>query len=84
MDEKTKEEHIHYLKVLKKDSGVMQPEIRNAIGYCIEKFNTEDTYIKNRRKLLKRLTKLFYEREKLSKEILRLRKELNVLDNMIL
>lgn len=33
--EETKNKHVHYLKVLRKDSSIMQPEIRDAIHFAI-------------------------------------------------
>ena len=29
------EEHLHYLKVLKKNCAIMQPEVRKAISFAI-------------------------------------------------
>ena len=34
--EERKERALHYLKVLKNNAGIMQPEIREAIDYAIE------------------------------------------------
>lgn len=80
-----KEEHLHYLKVLKQNYSTFQPEVRMAIDFAIESLNnSNDVYVNNRKKLLSKLRTLFLARENLSKEINRLRKELNSLDNMIM
>jgi len=79
-----KEEHLHYLKVLRDGYATFQPEVRFAIDFAIETLQKPNLYIENRKKLLNRLKTLILARESLNEEINRLRKELNGLDNMIM
>jgi len=81
----TKEEHLHYLKLLKEDSSVLQPEIRFALDFAINVLSsTGDIYIKNRNDLLVKYKCLVDKKTSISKEIIKIKAVLDNLDNMIL
>lgn len=51
MEDPTVEEHLHYLKVLKKSGSIFQPEIRAALNYAVGLVGTVRELVKQVEKI---------------------------------